>query len=130
MKNMTLSWSVLALIFISVSLSAIAQITLKHGMSSPAVQKGLAGNWLDAALSASANAYVWLGLGLYLLGAVLWLGVLANVDVSVAYPFVGFGFLLTALLGVFILGESFSLVRLFGTCLVILGIVLVAQQGG
>jgi len=129
MKNMTLSWTILALIFISVTISAVAQTTLKHGMSSPTVQQGLASNWLDAASSAGANVYVWLGLILYALGAVLWLGVLAKVDVSVAYPFVGFGFLLTALFGVFILGESFSIIRFVGTCLVVLGIVLVTQQG-
>ncbi|MGC1954326.1 MAG: small multi-drug resistant family protein [Gammaproteobacteria bacterium] len=129
MKDMTLSWTVLTLIFISVSISAIAQITLKHGMSSPAVQQGLGGGWLELALVVASNIYVWLGLILYALGAVLWLGVLARTDVSIAYPFVGFGFILTALFGVFMLGESFSMIRFVGTCLVVLGIILVTQPG-
>lgn len=129
MKDMTLSWTVLTLIFISVSISAVAQITLKHGMSSPAVQQGLGGGWLELALVVASNIYVWLGLILYALGAVLWLGVLARTDVSIAYPFVGFGFILTALFGVFMLGESFSMIRFVGTCLVVLGIILVTQPG-
>ena len=127
MKASTISWTVLTLIFISVSISAIAQVTLKHGMSSPAVQQGLAGSWHQVVIAVASNIYVWLGLVFYALGAVLWLGVLAKVDVSVAYPFVGLGFILTALLGVFLLGEAFSVIRFVGTCMVVLGIVLVTR---
>ncbi|MDD1611114.1 MAG: hypothetical protein LUO95_11135 [Methylococcaceae bacterium] len=129
MKEMSISWTVLTLIFISVSMSAVAQITLKHGMSSPAVQQGLTGGWMQIAVTVGSNLYVWLGLTLYALGAVLWLGVLAKIDVSIAYPFVGFGFILTALFGVFLLGEAFSLIRFVGTCLVVLGILLVTYKG-
>lgn len=127
MKEMTISWTVLTLIFISVTISAIAQVTLKQGMSSPAVQQGLTGGWLEIVIAVASNLYVWLGLVFYALGAVLWLGVLAKVDVSIAYPFVGLGFILTALFGVFLLGEAFSATRFVGTCLVVLGIVLVTQ---
>ena len=127
MKEMTISWTVLTLIFISVTISAVAQVTLKQGMSSPAVQQGLTGGWLEIAIAVASNLYVWLGLILYALGAVLWLGVLAKIDVSIAYPFVGLGFILTALFGVFLLGEAFSVIRFVGTCLVVLGIILVTQ---
>ena len=127
MKEMTISWTVLALIFISVTISAIAQVTLKQGMSSPAVQQGLTGGWPQIVMVVASNLYLWLGLMLYALGAVLWLGVLARIDVSIAYPFVGLGFILTALFGVFLLGEAFSVIRFVGTCLVVLGIVLVTQ---
>lgn len=127
MKAMTISLTVFILILISVSISAIAQITLKHGMSSPSVQQGLTGNWLTILLAVGSNLYVWLGLIFYALGAVLWLGVLAKVEVSLAYPFVGLGFILTSLLGVFVLGESFSIIRFIGTCQVVLGIILVTQ---
>lgn len=129
MKDMTISWTVLTLIFISVTISAIAQVTLKHGMSSQAVQQGITGGWLETALAVASNGYVWLGLIAYAMGAVLWLGVLAKIDVSIAYPFVGFGFILTALFGVFLLGEAFSLIRFVGTCLVVLGILLVTYKG-
>ena len=127
MKEMTISWPILTLIFISVTISAIAQVTLKQGMSSPAVQQGLTGGWLEIVIAVASSLHVWLGLIFYALGAVLWLGVLARVDVSVAYPFVGLGFILTALFGVFLLGEAFSVIRFVGTCLVVLGIILVTQ---
>lgn len=127
MKAMTISLTVFLLILISVSISAIAQITLKHGMSSASVQQGLTGNWQTILIAVACNLYVWLGLIFYALGAVLWLGVLAKVEVSLAYPFVGLGFILTSLLGVFVLGESFSIIRFVGTCQVVLGIILVTQ---
>jgi multidrug transporter EmrE-like cation transporter len=127
MKEMTISWPILTLIFISVTISAIAQVTLKQGMSSPAVQQGLTGGWLEIVITVASSLHVWLGLIFYALGAVLWLGVLARVDVSIAYPFVGLGFILTALFGVFLLGEAFSVIRFVGTCLVVLGIILVTQ---
>ena len=43
MKDMTLSWTVLTLIFIRVTIFAIAQVTLRQGMSSSAVQQSLVG---------------------------------------------------------------------------------------
>lgn len=129
MKEMTLSWPILTLIFISVTISAVAQITLKQGMSTAAVQQSLSAGGLQIFIAVISSLYVWLGLILYALGAVLWLGVLAKTDVSIAYPFVGLGFILTAVFGVFLLGEAFSVIRFVGTCLVVLGIILVTNQG-
>mgnify|MGYP001636546290 CR=1 FL=1 len=114
MKTMAISWPILTLIVISVGISAIAQVTLKHGMSTPGVQQSLSEGWVKIVLAVLTSFYVWLGLIFYALGAVLWLGVLARIDVSLAYPFVGLGFILTSLLGVFMLGESFSIIR-FGS---------------
>ena len=118
---------VFGLILVSVAISAVAQIVLKYGMSSQEVQRSMAGGGLDAALGIASNVYVWFGFGLYGLGAILWLGVLAKVDVGQAYPFVGLGFLLTMFFGVIILGEQFNLIRLLGTLLVLLGVILVAK---
>ena len=43
------------------------------------------------------NKFLITGFMLYGLGAIVWLGVLAKWDVSKAYPLVGLGFLLSAL---------------------------------
>jgi multidrug transporter EmrE-like cation transporter len=58
-----------------------------------------------------------------------WLYVLGRAPLSLAYPFVGMGFIFTLLAGVFVLGETVSVVRLAGTLLIALGCVLVAQSG-
>lgn len=122
-----MSVSVVVLILASVTLSASAQIALKHGMSAPAVQRALAVGAQQAVSAVVGGPFVWLGLALYGLGAVLWLGVLARVDVGQAYPFVGLGFLLTMMFGVLFLGEILSTPRLLGTLLVVVGVIFVAR---
>jgi multidrug transporter EmrE-like cation transporter len=120
--------STLGLIIFSVTLSALAQICLKIGMSSLSVQKAISSS------SVSATAYAVLsspavigGLALYGLGAIVWLSVLARIDVSIAYPFVGISFLITAALAVLILGEPLSTPMIIGTSLVILGVAILAR---
>ena len=121
--------AVVGLILLSVTLSAIAQISLKIGMSSPAVSTALArGEAGQIALSVVATPHILTGLACYGLGMVVWLAVLAKVEVTMAYPFVGLGFLVTLALGVLLLGETMSLTRLIGTLLVVLGVVLTAQS--
>lgn len=119
--------AVLGLILISVAMSAVAQIALKHGMSSPVVQASLNSGIERVAPLIATNPFIWTGLALYGAGALLWLGVLAQIDVSQAYPFVGLGFLLTMVLGIILLGESVSAMRLIGTLLVVAGVVLVSR---
>lgn len=117
----------LALILSSVTLSALAQLLLKSGMSNDQIQDMLArGSPFETAWSVASNLQVIGGLGLYVLGAVIWLLVLAKVDVSFAYPFVGLGFILTMLLGWLILHEPVGAARLMGTLLVALGVYLVS----
>lgn len=121
--------AVLGLILASVSLSALAQITLKHGVT---VGGGLAaagqdGGVLGALLALLGNGYVMLGLVMYAASAVVWLLVLARLDVSVAYPFVGLGFVLTMLFGYLFFGEPVGLARIAGTMLVVAGVVIISR---
>lgn len=125
---MKMNLSVLGLILLSVTLSAVAQIVLKHGMTAPATRDAMAGGGLQAVTTIITNAYVIGGLALYGLGMVFWLGVLSRVDVSQAYPFVGLGFLLTMAFGVLLLGEPFSVGRAAGTLMVLAGVLLVARS--
>jgi multidrug transporter EmrE-like cation transporter len=121
--------NLLLLILGSVTLSALAQILLKLGMSNASIQRSLSsGDWFDGLGAAALNLQVIGGLALYTLGAVVWLLVLARVDVSVAYPFVGLGFILTMLLGWLLLQEPVGLTRVIGTALVVLGVYLVAKS--
>jgi multidrug transporter EmrE-like cation transporter len=112
----------------AVVLSATAQILLKAGVSTEGVQAALAtGSKLGKAAALASSPLVFVGLVVYGLSAALWLLVLARVDVTYAYPFVGLGFLLTMMFGVWFLGETLTPLRLIGTCLVALGVVLIAQ---
>ncbi len=120
--------TVLLLILLSVLLSAIAQITLKMGMSSPIIQQAIASaSNLAVFQSIATNLYVLGGLTLYFASAAVWLFVLAKVDVSFAYPFVGLGFIATMLLAYFINGEILSTTKIVGTLCIAIGVAIVAK---
>jgi multidrug transporter EmrE-like cation transporter len=118
----------IGLILVSVSCSALAQISLKYGMGRPAVQAVLGGRTIPIMLAVASSPMVWFGLFLYGFSALMWLFVLARIDVSVAYAFVSLGFLLTMALGFLVLGEPLTLPKLAGTLLIMLGVWLVAGR--
>ncbi len=132
------------LILASVSLSALAQLALKMGttaaasarttgvggevgglIQSPMILVGLLA-WRRSVIALVMMAVVFLGL--YGIGALLWLFVLGRAPLSLAYPFVGMGFILTMLAGAFWLNESVSIARIAGTLLIATGCVLVARS--
>ncbi|MEM8512400.1 multidrug transporter EmrE-like cation transporter [Massilia sp. MP_M2] len=119
--------STLILIFSSVLISALAQIALKQGMSSSTVAVALEQGSTSAITAIATNPYVISGLSLYAVGAVLWLFVLARVEVSIAYPFVAFGFIVTMALAIVLLGEPLQPLRVVGTLLVMAGAVLITR---
>ena len=124
-----MSWLLLAQILLSVSLSAVAQIILKTGMSSPPLVSAISsGSTFNVVWQAAGSPWVIGGLGLYFLGAVVWLFVLGKVDVSYAYPFVGVGFILTLILGKLIMGDTVDASRFLGTLLVTAGVILIARS--
>lgn len=119
----------LTLILCSVSLSAIAQVAFKFGVSSTQVRRHLAaGSFAETLLAFALSPGIVAGLALYGVGTVLWLNALARTELSQAYPFVALGFVLTAALGFLIFHESFGLPRLAGTLLVIAGVCLIARS--
>lgn len=120
---------VLTLILASVSLSALAQVAFKLGMSSEKIRAALAeGGVAPALVSFAASPGVLCGLALYEIGTLLWLNVLAQTELSQAYPFVGLGFVLTVFFGYAVFNDTLSAMRLTGTAVVIAGIVLVARS--
>ncbi len=117
----------LALILVSVALSACAQVLFKIGVSSAPGQAPSDASLVEAVVRMLLRPGVLGGLALYGVGTVLWLSALSRTELSQAYPFVGLGFVLTALLGHFLFSEPLGLTRLGGTILVVAGVYLVAR---
>jgi multidrug transporter EmrE-like cation transporter len=119
---------VLTLILTSVSLSALAQVLFKIGMSSHNVRVALEEHSNMRAVTSFATSPAILGgLALYGIGTLLWLNALARSELSQAYPFVGLGFVLTAFFGYLLFNDTLSTTRLMGTAVVVAGIILVAR---
>ncbi len=119
----------IGLILLSVSLAALAQLTLKHGVNVVTSAHGggplkLNGVSLKALAS---SAIVWGGLVLFGVSAIVWLLVLSRATLSFAYPFASLSYILILVFGRFVLHEQVTPLRITGVALIVAGIVLVAQ---
>jgi drug/metabolite transporter (DMT)-like permease len=70
--------------------------------------------------------YTWLAVVLLGLGMLFWLAVLAQMEVSQAYPYLGLGYVLVLLVSRFQLGEHISRGRWIGVLLIVAGIVVLS----
>jgi len=116
----------LLLILGSVGMTAFAQLALKlSGSGHPGVTgfTSLPSGLMHQML----NPWSLAGLVAYGASFVLWLLALRDVPLSVAYPFMGLTLVLVALLGVFVLGEPLSAVKVSGMVLVFAGLILISK---
>ena len=113
------------IIFIPIIIAAIAQIVLKLGLGSATTASGL----FNFFLKALTSPIVILGLGLYGLGAILWLIVLSREDVSFAYPLVSFAYVLAIFLSAIFLKEHITPGRIIGSLVIMLVIFIIARFG-
>ena len=117
----------LSLILFSVSLSVLAQILLKQGMSAPEISLSFSTSLTSGVLNILTNFFILGGLVAYVTSAAVWLGVLAKVDVSKAYPFAGLGFIGTMLFAYWFLNEPLTFSKVMGGLMIIAGIALIAK---
>lgn len=111
-----------------VAFSVAAQFLLKAGMSDAEIKSVLAQPLgVGSAITVFSNLFILGGFALYGLGAVAWLGVLAQWDVSKAYPLVGLGFVFTVAIG-WLIGEQVTVARAIGVALICAGVVLVGRS--
>ena len=119
----------IALILLSVTLAAVAQLSLKHGMN--AVNDDLAPSrfGVDArslrALIATPAIYA--GLFLFGLSALVWLVVLSRASLSFAYPFAALTYVLILLFDLFILDQRVPPLRWAGVAFIVAGIFLISR---
>lgn len=114
----------LFLAFVCVLMSAVAQLSMKWGMSGLDNSQGMGHTYLQALRS----GWVWSGLALYGGSAVMWLLVLTRLDVSVAYPLVSLGFVVTIVAGALLMSEPLNMIRLAAAGLIVAGVTLLAYE--
>ena len=119
----------IAMILLSVGLAAVAQLALKTGMNEVNAELTPARFSLDApSLKVLvAQPFVWGGLLLFGLSALVWLVVLSRTSLSFAYPFAALTYVLILLFDHFILEEQVPALRWAGVALIAVGIFLVSR---
>ena len=120
----------LALIYILVAVlaSAVGQLVLKKGMGSMGALTLGAGQLGGILARIVASPYVLLGLAIYACGTLFWLVALSRVDLSYAYPFVSLSYVVMLVASWLLLDEQISLLRIAGSAVVILGVLLISRS--
>ena len=117
----------LGLIIVSVALAAMAQIVLKHGMNHVTHELGHPFRLDGGSLRVAATTFwVWAGLALFGLSALVWLSVLSRAALSFAYPFAALTYVVIVLYDT-VRGEAVSGLRWGGVALIVAGIILVSR---
>lgn len=119
----------IGMILLSVGLAAVAQLMLKTGMNHVNDQLAPARFGLDGASMRVlvAQPYVWAGLFLFGLSALVWLAVLSRASLSFAYPFAALTYVLILLFDAFVLHETVPPLRWGGVAFIAIGIFLISR---
>ena len=114
------------LLAINIFLGVAGQFLMKFGVNRVGglEELGLVGFLTRAFLS----PFVFFGLALYGVSAVLWVILLSKLDLSIAYPALSIGYVLVLLISVLFLGEQVSTIRFAGTLLIMAGVVILFRS--
>lgn len=126
-KSLSLTNSVL-LILLSISIAVGGQLLLKTGIDRIGISD-------FSSMKAVANLFsgviksplILTGLFLYFISAAIWLIVLSTVDLSFAYPFIGFTYVMVLVLSKFILKEDVNPIRWIGAFIITVGVVVISR---
>lgn len=115
-------------ILISVLSSATGQLLLKKGMNNVGPVT-LSLNQLPSVLwQMVTNPNVFFGLVIYLAGTIFWLAALSRVDLSFAYPFASFNYVMMLVAFWMMFDEKITVSRLLGTFVIGIGVVLISRN--
>jgi drug/metabolite transporter (DMT)-like permease len=115
-------------ILISVAAGATGQILLKFGMMHIGEVTLSADQVLSVLWRLATNPFVVGGLALYAGGTVFWLAALSRVDLSYAYPFASLSYVVMLTAAWVLFAENITPLRLFGTLVVGLGVLLISRS--
>lgn len=115
------------LILINVVLASAGQIALKYGVNclhGLSAGPGL-GGILVGAIRAICTPYVFLGFSLYAISAIIWLHILSQVRLSIAYPSISMSYVVVVILSSVFLKEKVHPVTIAGLVLICFGVSLI-----
>ncbi len=113
------------MIWISVVLSAVAQILLKHGLTRVQRTSNRSG-LVDTIVGIATQGFIWLWGITFVAATGLWLLGLQKLELSYAYPLVSFGYVLVSLMSLFFFGERVDGNRWLAIVVISFGVILIA----
>ncbi len=114
------------LLFFNVLLTVIGQILFKHGMNTVGRVNDIR-DVLGKLTQAFLNPYILSGIAIYGFTTLVWLIILSRVKLSIAYPLLSSGYVLSILFSWLFFKESIPKIRIIGAVIICIGVYLVAQ---
>ena len=118
------------MVWVSVLLSAVAQIFLKHGLNQ--VKSSRAGaapaSLLSLILGVAGQVWIWLWAACFAVATGLWLLGVQRLDLSYAFPLLSIGYILVNLLSMIFFRERVDGMRWVAVCIISGGVLLIASS--
>jgi multidrug transporter EmrE-like cation transporter len=114
-------------IVFGVLLNAVAQLLLKAGARNVGEIHLTMQNFFAIGLKVATQIPIIGGLTCYVLSVVLWIIALSRVDVSIAYPMLSLGYVVTAIGAWYLFGEALSTQRLLAIAVILVGVAWLAR---
>jgi multidrug transporter EmrE-like cation transporter len=116
------------LVLTGVLLNAAAQLLLKAGTNAIGHFDFTLATAVPIGLRVALEPHILGGLGCYVVSVAVWIMALSRVEVSIAYPMLSLGYVVSAAAAWALFGESVTALRLTGIAVIIVGVVLVARS--
>jgi undecaprenyl phosphate-alpha-L-ara4N flippase subunit ArnF len=116
-------------IFLTILFTVYGQVVMKWRMSNLQVQ--LPPNFTEkivVLVKLLFDPFIFSGMVLAFLASLTWMAAMTKFELSFAYPFMALNFVLVFLLGIFVLGEGFSLTRMAGVVLIVVGTLVITRS--
>jgi multidrug transporter EmrE-like cation transporter len=116
-----------AIALFGIGLNAAAQIFLKLGVEKVDFDQVAKMNMPDK-LFAFIEWPFMLGLTCYAISFCVWIVVLKRMELSMAYPLLSIGFIVSLFAGHLMFGEQITMIRILGVVLICLGVIFVSRS--
>ncbi|MBI3524073.1 MAG: EamA family transporter [Betaproteobacteria bacterium] len=118
----------LGLVLAGVLLNAAAQNLLKAGTNAVGHFEFHLDNAVQVGLKLAMEPHILGGMACYAVSLVVWIMALSRVPVSIAYPMISIGYVITAFVAWQWLGEDLTAQKLIGISFIMVGVFLVARS--
>ena len=120
--------TVFSLLLTGVLLNAAAQLFLKAGTMRIGEFAFSTENILPIGWQLATQPFIVAGVCCYVVSLVVWIMGLSRVPVSIAYPMLSIGYIVSALAAWWLFGESLTAQKMIGIGFIIIGVYLVAKS--
>jgi len=123
-----LNLTVFSFLLTGVLLNAAAQLLLKAGTTRIGEFAFSIENIVPIGWKLATQPFIVVAVGCYVLSLVVWIIGLSRVQVSIAYPMLSIGYIVSAIAAWWLLGEPLTSQKMLGISFIIVGVWLVARS--